>query len=304
MLSDQARQLFDEIRRSNSGDEPFDLEEERLNSGQAGVLTGDPDGLDFETELIAGLETVIARPDLRDPRRAIVFLHGGGFALMSPETHRRFAGHIANACRADVYVPEYSLAPEHPYPAALDECVHFTRYITEGHRFNYTRIVLSGDSAGGGLALSAAMKMRDQRLKLPDSLVLLCPWLDLALTSESITYNCDQSIILKKHKLEAVAALYLDGGLELSDPYVSPLYGDLRGLPPIYLQGAEHDLLVGDADRLQEQARLSGVALRYDLFPEMTHSFQFFAGAIPEADAAIRQIGQYLDAALGTLGRE
>ena len=299
MLSDQAKTLFDEIRRSNSGDEPFDLELERHNSGQAGVLTGDADGVDYERSRIAGLETVIARPQYRDRRRRVIFLHGGGFALMSPETHRRFAGHIAVACRAEVYVPKYSLAPEFPYPAALNECARFTRHFTEGSQVSGARVVLSGDSAGGGLALSTALKMRDEGATLPACLVLLCPWLDLTLSGPSISLNRERAIMLKKHKLEALADLYVDGKVERADPLVSPVYGDLRGLPPIYLQGAEYDLLVGDAALLQRKAREAGAALRYDLFPKLPHSFQFFAGAIPEADAAISEIGRYLDKHLG-----
>ena len=299
MLSDQAKKLFDEIRRTNSADEPFDLAEERRNSGQAGVLTGDPDGVDFATTRIVSLETIIARPVLRDPRRVMIFLHGGGFAMMSPQTHRRFAGHIANACRADVYIPEYSLAPEFPFPRALEECVRFTRYFTETGLVDDTRVVLSGDSAGGGLALSTAMKMRDEGAHLPACLVLLCPWLDLALTSQSVSDNRELALILNKNKLEAVAALYLDGEIDNTDPYISPVYGSLKGLPPIYLQGAELDLLVGDAARLQQQARADEAVLRYDLFPQMPHSFQFFAGAVPEADAAISQIGLFLDNTLG-----
>ena len=299
MLSDQAKALFDEIRRSNSGDEPFDLEVERHNSGQAGVLTGEPAGVEFETSHIAGLETIIARPQFRDRRRKLIFLHGGGFALMSPETHRRFAGHIAKACRAEVYIPKYSLAPEFPFPAALNECVRFTRHFCNPRRFSVSQIVLSGDSAGGGLALSTALKMRDERANLPACLALLCPWLDLTLSSPSIGQNRERAIILKKDKLEALANLYLDGKIDRADPLASPVYGDLRGLPPIYLQGAEHDLLVGDAALLQRNAREVGAALRYDLFPQMPHSFQFFAGTIPEADAAISEIGRYLDSQLG-----
>ena len=159
--------------------------------------------------------------------------------------------------------------------------------------------MLSGDSAGGGLALSTALKMRDEGATLPACLVLLCPWLDLTLSGPSISANRERAIMLKRYKLEALADLYLDGTVERADPLVSPVYGDLRGLPPIYLQGAEYDLLVGDAALLQRKAREAGAALRYDLFPKLPHSFQFFAGAIPEADAAISEIGRYLDEHLG-----
>lgn len=300
MLSEQARQLFDEIRRANSGaSDAFSLAEERHNSGQAGILTGEPIGLRYDETTIAGLRTIVAKPAICSPRRKLIFLHGGAFALMSPETHSRLAGHLATACRAEVYVPEYSLAPEHPYPSALDECVKVTRYFTETPQFHGAAVVLSGDSAGGGLALSAAMKMRDEGRVPPACLALLCPWLDLTLKSQSIEANRERALFLSRRNLEALAHLYVNEAEQLHVPYVSPLYGTMRGLPPVYLQGAEFDLLVDDSTRLQRQALMEGAPLRYDLFPLMPHSFQFFAGAIPEADAAIRQIGHYLDQTIG-----
>ena len=300
MLSEPARQLFDEIRRANSGAaEAFNLMEERHNSGQAGILTGEPIGVDYDETTIAGLRALRAIPPIRSPRRKLIFLHGGAFALMSPETHSRLAGHLANACRAEVYVPEYSLAPEYPYPAALEECARFTRCFTESAQGNGAAVALAGDSAGGGLALSAAMKMRDEGRAPPACLLLLCPWLDLTLRSQSIESNRERALFLSRRKLEAFASLYVNDAEQLSCPYVSPLYGSLRGLPPIYLQGAEYDLLVGDSTRLQGKALFEAAPLRFDVFPLMPHSFQFFAGAIPEADAAIRQVGYYLDQTIG-----
>lgn len=300
MLSEQARQLFDEIRRANSGgDDAFSLEEERRNSGQAGILTGEPVDVEFDETTIAGLRTVIARPRIRNPRRQLIFLHGGAFALMSPETHSRLVGHLARACRAEVYLPEYSLAPEFPFPKALNECVRFTQHFTESRPFAGLSTVLAGDSAGGGLALSAAMKMRDDGIALPGCLVLLCPWLDLTLQSQSIETNRDRALFLSRRNLEAFANLYVSDVEQLSLPYVSPLLGRLTDLPPIYLQAAEYDMLRDDSTRLQAMARVDGNPLRFDLFPFMPHSFQFFAGTIPEADAAISQIGHYLDQTLG-----
>ena len=296
MLSDQAQKLFDEIRRANSGGgNAFSLEEERRNSAQAGILTGEAIGVEYREATIAGLRTVVMKPEICNPRRKLIFLHGGAFALMSPETHSRLGGHLANACRAEVYLPEYSLAPEHPYPRALEECVGFTSRFTEANHLADAAIVLAGDSAGGGLALSAAMKMRDEARRLPASLVLLCPWLDLTLKSPSIEANRERALFLTRRNLEAFARLYVNDEELLSVPYISPLFGSLRGLPPIYLQGSEYDLLRDDSMRLQAMARANGTPLRFDLFPLMPHSFQFFAGTIPEADAAISQIGRYLD---------
>lgn len=299
MLSREAKQLFDEIRRTNVEDnDSLDLEEERFQSNQAGALTGEPLGVSFESARLAGVRVVVARPEVRMPGRIVIFLHGGGFVLMSPETHRNFAGHIAKSCRAEVLMPAYSLAPEYPFPKAIDETVHFINSVTESDEFSGKSIALAGDSAGGGLALSATMKMRDEDARLPHYLILLCPWLDLALESQSVIDNKKNAIILKRHKLEQFAALYTGGGIHLEHPYVSPIYGELAGLPPIYIQGAEFDLLLDDATRLQTKARQEGTQLQFELFPLMTHSFQFFAGTIPEADLAISQIGRYLDAVM------
>ncbi|MCY3833363.1 MAG: alpha/beta hydrolase [Chloroflexi bacterium] len=296
MLSEQAQLLFDEIRRAkDEASGGFNLEQERRNSSHAGVLTGEPTKVEFDERPIAGLRTIVARPANCHPRRKLIFLHGGGFALMSPATHSRFAGHIAAACRAEVFIPDYSLAPEHPFPQALEECAAFTRRFTESREFFDGAIVLAGDSAGGGLALSAAMKLRDEGRRLPACLALLCPWLDLTLRSESIERNRERALFLRHTSLEAFANLYVTDADELSHPYASPIYGSLRGLPPIYLQGAEHDMLVDDSTRLQELARAEGAPLRYDLFPLMPHSFQFFAGTVPEADAAIHQLGRHID---------
>ena len=300
MLSESARQLFDEIRRANSGGgDAFNLADERRNSSQAGILTGEPTGVGYEERTIAGLRTVVVEPAICSPRRKLIFLHGGAFALMSPETHSRLAGHLATVCRAKVYLPAYSLAPERPYPAALNECVEITRHFTESQSYEGSAIVLAGDSAGGGLALSAAMKMRDHSIRLPACLALLCPWLDLTLQSQSIETNRERALFLSRRNLEALANLYAGQAVPKSDPYVSPLFGRLTGLPPVYLQGAEYDMLVGDSTRLQGKALVENLPLRFDLFPLMPHSFQFFAGTIPEADAAIGQIGRYLDQTLG-----
>lgn len=300
MLSEQARQLFDEIRHANRGaPEAFDLAEERRNSAQAGILTGEAIGVNYRETTIAGLRTVVAKPEICNPRRKLIFLHGGAFAMMSPETHSRLGGHLAKACRAEVYLPEYSLAPEDPYPCALEECVEFTCRFTEANNSLQAAIVLAGDSAGGGLALGTAMKMRDEARRLPACLMLLCPWLDLTLTSPSIEANRERALFLSRRDLAAFASLYRRDEEQLTDPYVSPLFGSLSGLPPIYLQGAEYDLLRDDSLRLQAMARASGTPLRFDLFPLMPHSFQFFAGTIPEAAAAISQLGCYLDQTIG-----
>ncbi len=293
MPSQAAQTLFDQFREANANARgPVILAEERKNADAAGALTVEPEGVTYDEVTIAGLRTIRAVPHHHTPERQLIFIHGGAFALMSPESHQRFAGHIAVACRAETFIPEYSLAPEYPFPKALEETVAFIRSFTE--RDTNTSIILAGDSAGAGLALGAVMSMRDQTIRLPACTVLLCPWLDLALEGNSVMANKDRAVILRKGNLEYFADCYLNGA-DPKNPLVSPLYGDLNGLTPIYVQAAELDLLLDDSTRLAKRAAESGVDLQYDLFPEMVHSFQFFAGQFPEADAAIKKIGTFVD---------
>ena len=297
MISNQAADLFKIFPLlGETEEEPFNLETERSEAGAAGSLTGDPPPVNIRTLTLGGLRTLEITPEDRDCRRAILFLHGGGYTLMSPESHARFAGHTAHAADAVVYLPDYSLAPENPFPAALEEC---TALLGEPvfHSEKINQFVLLGESAGGGLGAASLIKAHKAGLPMPDHLILLCPWLDLSLSGSSISRNEKTARILRRRNLEIMARLYR-GDADPQDPLVSPLFADLCGLPPTYIQAAELDLIVDDSIRFASAAAKQGVDVRLDIFPEMHHSFQFFAGRIPEADSALKKAALYLSGSL------
>jgi epsilon-lactone hydrolase len=161
--------------------------------------------------------------------------------------------------------------------------------------FAADRIAVGGDSAGGGLAVALLLKLKDDGLPLPAAGVLLSPWVDLAMTGESLATRAGLDVRQEAAGTKWCADLYLDGH-DPRDPYASPLYGDLAGLPPPYIQAGDWDILVDDADRLADKARRSGVEVRFDLFPEMLHAHQLWAGNMPEADDAVARVGKYLRA--------
>lgn len=271
----------------------FDLAQERLNTKDAHVLTGVPEGVLMEWDSIAGIRCIRMRPQSARSDREVIFLHGGAYCLMSAMTHHRFGGHIARAAAADVIIPDYALAPESPYPLARDECL---RVVEARRASGPVQQILAGDSAGGGLALSVACAVRDAKARGPDALVLMSPWLDLSLSGPLLQAKKIEDPILSMRNLSALADHYR-GAVAADDPGASPLFADLTGLPPTLLQIAEKDLLREDGERLA--AKWPGpAALLVENYSGMLHSFQMFAGDMPEADGAIAQISTFLDTAL------
>lgn len=268
----------------------FDLAQERQNTKDAHVLTGVPEDILMEWDTIAGVRCIRMRPRNARPDREVIFLHGGAYCLMSAMTHHRFGGHIANAAAADVIIPDYALAPEAPYPQARDECM---RVFEERRKHGPTQQVLAGDSAGGGLALSVACALRDAGIKGPDALILMSPWLDLSLSGQRLQAGEIDDPILSLRNLKALADLYR-GKTSALDPGASPLFADLAGLPRTLLQISEKDLLREDGERLAKNWP-DRKSLTVQTYAGMLHSFQMFAGDMPEADAAIGQITTFLD---------
>jgi monoterpene epsilon-lactone hydrolase len=228
-------------------------------------------------------------PDLNERRREILYLHGGAFALGSLEGYRAMVSHVATACRATTSVLEYRLAPEHPFPAAPDDAFAAWKAMAKD---GVPRVIV-GDSAGGNLALSTMIRARDEGLPLPAAAVLLSPWLDLDHAGASMKTNAERDPLIRVGDSRAYAKLYL-GGVSPRDPRVSPLYADLRGLPPLYVQVGKDECLYDDSIRLAERARAAGVEVTLDAFDGVFHVWHFFAGIAPEADDAIERIGRFV----------
>lgn len=229
--------------------------------------------------------------------RVVLYLHGGGYVIGSPGSHTRMVGHLAKAVGCRALNVDYRLAPEHPFPAAVDDATAAYRWLLD-QGYTPEHIAISGDSAGGGLTLAALLSIKDQGLPQPAAAVPLSPWTDMEGTGESMTANAGPDLIVSGDPLRQMASQYL-GEQDPKNPLAAPLYGDYRGVAPLYIQVGGDETLLDDSTRVAEKAQAAGVEVKLDVFPEMQHVFQSNVGNVPEADDAIDRIGAWLRPKLG-----
>jgi epsilon-lactone hydrolase len=234
------------------------------------------------------ITTPASRPD-----RDVLFLHGGGYVTGSGALYRHFTWRIAMAARARVLAIDYRLAPEHPFPAALDDALAAYRWLVAG-RAVPRRTAVMGDSAGGGLALALLLRLRDDGLKLPAAAIALSPWTDLALTGASLSVNEKSDPMVSTADARLFANCYL-AGADPRDPYASPLYGNPAGLPPTLIQVGSDEILHDDAVRMAAILRAAGCRVEIEVWPRMPHVWHLFAPVLPEARQAIANIGAFAD---------
>jgi monoterpene epsilon-lactone hydrolase len=239
-------------------------------------------------------EWVVA--DHAAPDRRLLYLHGGGYVICSPATHRDLAGRLSQAAQVSVLVLDYRLAPEHPYPAAVDDALAALRWL-EAHGPTgpapASATFVAGDSAGGGLTLATLTGARDHGVRMPDAAVTLSAWTDLACTGPSLQTRAAVDPMVTAAVLQRMIREYLQGG-NPTQPLASPLYADLRGLPPLLMQVGDAEVLLDDTLRVAEKAQAAGVDVTVDVYPEMIHIFQLFAPVLPEGQQAIERIGAFL----------
>jgi len=228
------------------------------------------------------------------PRPATVLLvHGGGFVAGSAFGYRHLGGALALAAEAGVVVPEYRLAPEHPFPAAVDDVVRAYLWMVDSGT-PPGQVTVAGDSAGCALVMSLLVTLREEGMPLPGGAALLCPAIDLTFEGidEVPTVDADKPPGLTIEQLQGFAAAYL-AGHPVDDPVVSPLRADLTGMPPMLIQAATGDVVAEQAHRLAEHARGQGVDVRLELYPVATHDFHVFWSFLPEAASAVHEAGTF-----------
>jgi epsilon-lactone hydrolase len=226
--------------------------------------------------------------------KVFLHLHGGGYVLGDPSGSRGFTTALARAARLEVISVDYRLAPEHPFPAAVEDAVAAYSALLE-RGVAPARIAIGGESAGGGLVIAALVAMRDSGLPMPACAVALSPWTDLTCSSPSYLTRAGSDPLLTRNVLLDMAAEYL-AGQSASAPLASPLTADLKGLPPLLIQVGEDEVLLDDAVSLAGRAREAGVTVELQVWPEMIHVWQMFSGALPEADLAIAEIANFVGA--------
>ena len=228
-----------------------------------------------------------------DPGRAILYLHGGGYVIGSIDTHRELAGRLSQAAAARVLIIDYRLAPEHPYPAAVEDAAAAYRWLLASGGAEPARTVIAGDSAGGGLTVATMLALREAGDPLPAAGVCLSPWVDMEGMGDSMTAKADVDPMVRFEGLARMAGLYL-GGADPRTPLAAPLYADLSGLPPLLIHVGTAETLLDDATRLSERAEAAGVDVTLETWDDMIHVWHLFAPLLPEGQRAVERVGEYV----------
>jgi monoterpene epsilon-lactone hydrolase len=224
--------------------------------------------------------------------RVICYLHGGGYVLGSINTHRELASRLSRAASARVLILDYRLAPENPFPAALDDSTAAYRWLLSVG-VNPARLVIAGESAGGGLTVATLVALRDAGEPLPAAGICLSPWVDLECLGESMVTKAEIDPVVTRDLVLALAKAYL-GDTDPCTPLASPLYADLTGLPPLLIQVGTAECLFDDAMRLADRARAAGVDVTLEPWDDMIHMWHMFAAILPEGQQAIDRIGEFI----------
>lgn len=233
-------------------------------------------------------------PERTSADAAVLYLHGGAYTVGSLDSHRALASHIASAARVSVLLLDYRLAPEHPFPAALEDAVRAFSWIQETLAIGAGRIVVMGDSAGGGLALATALRLRDTERDGPRALICLSPWTDLSLSGESVKTLIGKDPFFPNTLRIQEAARSYAGGHALRHPEISPRFANLEGLPDLYIQVGTDEIVLSDSLDLAESAKRAGVTAQVDLWSGMWHVWQIFCDRMPESRRAIERIGRQI----------
>ena len=272
------------------------VEEAREMYDKAKYVFALPEGVEVVKDEIGGVPAEILTPPSRGAG-TFLYLHGGGYAIGSPESHRHLVGALAVASRTRAYALDYRRAPEHPFPAAVDDAVAGYRGLLEAG-IAPGSIVLGGDSAGGGLTVAALVAIRDAGLALPAAGVCISPWTDLTNEAESYRTHADRDPLVFREDIDRWGAAYL-AGADPRTPLASPLYAELSGLPPLLVQVGSEEVLLDDSRKLGARCEAAGVEVQLEVWDEMIHVWHWFGEYLEEADSAVRRIAEFVGVRLG-----
>ena len=258
--------------------------------GEMGAL---PNGCFHEPVTLGGVKCERVVPQGAVAGRAILYLHGGGYVFGSPRSHRPMAARIAEAARSVAIAADYRLGPEHRFPAAVEDSVAVYRAMLETGS-DPARLVVAGDSAGGGLALALALVLKAEALPQPAGLFVISPWVDLTQSGASFLTKAETDPVISKAGLDQNALLYM-GGLDPHDPLASPLFGDFEGVAPVLIQAGSEETLLSDSIAMADVLGRARVEVRLEVWPEMIHVFHAWSGPLQAARRAIRLAAAWME---------
>jgi len=290
MASEQLQLIINAMRAAPVLDQPT-VQQQRAGFEQGSGLTPLQEDVFVEQVDAAGVPAEWVSIDGHTGSVTTLFLHGGGYCIGSLNTHRRLVGDIARATSGRALQIEYRLGPEHPHPAAIDDAVAAYRWLLT-QNIAPEQLIIAGDSAGGGLTAATLLALRDAGDPLPTCGVLISPWLDLTCTSDSFASKVSEDPVLTQRNLKMWAHMY--AGEHTRAPLISPLFGDLAGLPPLLIQVGTAELLLDDSTRFAERAKAAGVDVTLEVWDEMIHIWPIMAFMLPEGQQAIDRIGAFI----------
>jgi epsilon-lactone hydrolase len=262
------------------------------------LLAAEPSDVTYAEVTTAGLSAIWANPVGCDTERVLVYFHGGGFISGSKESHRKIAAHLSKAAGCRALIPDYRLAPEHPFPAQLEDALAvYDWLLTTG--YEPSKIAFAGESAGGNIATTATLALKRDGRPLPAAIVAFSPWYDMEGKGNTLESNAATDAFFSREMILGTAAMFL-GGHSPTDPLANPLYSDPAGLPPIFLTCGTEETLQDHAERFATLARRAGVEVVLQVEEGMQHFYQCMVGRAPEADASIAEAGEWLNKQLLT----
>jgi acetyl esterase/lipase len=293
MASEQLQQLIEMLRSRGSRAE-ITIEQARAGLEALSEVIKPAADVTCEPVDVDGVPGEWIAAANADPERTVYYLHGGGYTIGSIKSHREFVSRISRAAAARALLIEYRLAPEDPFPAAVDDALTGYRWLLASG-VDPARTVIAGDSAGGGLTVATLVALRDAGEPLPAAAVCISPWLDMEGKGESLKTRADRDPWIQPDLIALGAEMYL-AGADPRNPLANALHADLSGLPPLLIQVGDAEVLLDDSTRLAARAKAAGVDATLEVWDEMVHVFQAFAFMLPEAQRAIDRIGEFVQA--------
>ncbi|WP_439814116.1 alpha/beta hydrolase [Zavarzinia sp. CC-PAN008] len=291
-MSIQERQALFDMLRNGPDLAALPVHELRKAFDQMGGITPVPTGVSHEAVRIGDMPAEWSTAADADPSKVVLYLHGGGYVIGSIASHRGLVTTLGKAAGSRTLAIDYRLAPEHPFPAPVEDALAAYRWLLD-QGYKPGHITVAGDSAGGGLTVAALVAIRDAGLPLPAAGFCISPWIDMEATGASMKAKVDVDPMVKPDGLAGMVAAYL-GGADPRDPRASPLHADLNGLPPLLIQVGSMETLLDDSTRLAAIAGAADVKVRLEIWPGLPHVWHLFAGMLTEGREALASAGDFL----------
>jgi monoterpene epsilon-lactone hydrolase len=298
-MPSQQIQIISQMLRERREQAPPDISfpESRAMFEQMVAAFPAPAGVSSKPVDAGGIAAEWIAAEGADSERMIYWLHGGGYCIGSIDTHRALLGNISAASGARALAINYRLAPEDPFPAAVEDSVSAYLWLLSTG-VDPVQVIIGGDSAGGGLAMATLVALREAGKLLPAGAVCISPWTDMTMSGESVVSKAEADPMITAEGITRVRAAYV-GTADPRSPLASPIYADLSGLPPLLIQVGQNEVLLDDSTRMADRAKAAGVDVTLEVWPDMIHVWHFFAAALPEAQQAIERIGEWARARAG-----